>query len=85
MYGCHDLMHGLLEADLVDEVRILLHPVLFGRGRSFLADGAEPVRLALVDSAVLASGVAVLTYRPARGGAPPAYAGAAASNASSAA
>jgi dihydrofolate reductase len=36
MYGCHDLMHSLLEHDLIDEYRILVHPVLLGKGRSFL-------------------------------------------------
>ena len=42
MYGCHDLMHKLLEHDLIDEYRILVHPVLLGKGRSLFADGARP-------------------------------------------
>jgi dihydrofolate reductase len=66
MYGCHDLMHTLLEHDLIDEYRILLHPVLLGRGRSFLKDGAERVKLDLVDATVIPAGVAILTYQPAR-------------------
>jgi dihydrofolate reductase len=66
MYGCHDLMHGLLEHDLIDEYRILVHPVLLGKGRTFLADGARQVNLRLVDTAVMPSGVAILTYQPAR-------------------
>ena len=32
MYGCHDLMHSLLEHDLIDEYRILVQPVLLGKG-----------------------------------------------------
>jgi dihydrofolate reductase len=66
MYGCHDLMHRLLEHDLVDEFRMLVHPVLFGKGRTFFDDGAGPVKLTLADAVVKPSGVAVLTYRPVR-------------------
>jgi len=62
MYGCRGLMHKLLERDLIDEYRILLHPVLFGKGRTFLEDGAKQVNLKLVDTTVTASGVAILTY-----------------------
>jgi dihydrofolate reductase len=32
MYGCHDLMHSLLEHDLIDEYRILVQPLCSGRG-----------------------------------------------------
>lgn len=66
MYGCHDLMHKLLEHDLIDEYRILVHPVLLGKGRTFLKDGAKQVSLELVDTTVIPSGVAILTYQPAR-------------------
>jgi len=66
LYGCHDLMHSLLEHDLIDQYRLLVHPVLLGTGRSFLEDGAERVNLDLVDSCVLPSGVAILTYDPVR-------------------
>jgi dihydrofolate reductase len=66
MYGCHDLMHCLLEHDLIDEYRILVHPVLLAKGRSLLKDGAKPVNLDLVDTTALGGGVIVLTYQPAR-------------------
>jgi dihydrofolate reductase len=66
MYGCHDLMHSLLEHDLVDEYRLLVHPVVLGKGRSFFEDGAGRVDLDLVDTAVISNGVAVLTYQPVR-------------------
>ena len=66
IYGCHDLMHSLLEHDLIDEYRILVGPVLLGKGRSFLKDGAERVNLDLVDTTVIPSGVAILTYQPVR-------------------
>ena len=66
MYGCHELMHSLLEHDLIDEYRILVQPVLLGKGRSLLADGARRVNLDLVDTTVIPSGVAILTYRSRR-------------------
>jgi len=66
MYGCHDLMHKLLQHDLIDEYRILVHPVLLGRGTTFFDDGAGPVNLELIDAAVISSGVAVLAYQPVR-------------------
>ena len=66
MYGCPDLMQELAAHDLVDEYRVLVHPVLLGRGRTLFRDAGKRVDLELVDTAVTASGVAVLTYRPAR-------------------
>ena len=66
LYGCQDLMHSLLEHDLIDEYRLLVHPVLLGKGRSFLKDDARRVNLDLVDTTVIPPGVAILTYHPAR-------------------
>lgn len=65
LYGCHKLMHSLLEHDLIDEYRILVHPVLLGKGRS-LFDDAERVNLELVDTTVISGGVCVLVYQPVR-------------------
>ncbi|MEV4514258.1 dihydrofolate reductase family protein [Dactylosporangium sp. NPDC049525] len=66
VYGGHSLIGALREHDLVDEYRILVHPVLLGKGRALAEDGAPRVDLTLVDTTVLTGGVAVLTYRPAR-------------------
>ncbi len=66
MYGCHDFMHKLLEHGLIDEYRILVHPVLLGKGRTFLRDGAKQVNLKLLDTTVIPPGVAILTYQPVR-------------------
>lgn len=66
VYGGRELADTLLAHDLVDEYRVLLHPVLFGRGRGLVADGARRTDLALVDTRVIEPGVVVLSYRPAR-------------------
>ena len=64
MYGCPGLLHSLLEHDLVDEYRVLVHPILLAKGRCFLNDGAPRVNLDLVDTTLLSAGVAIHTYRP---------------------
>jgi dihydrofolate reductase len=66
VYGGHDFVQSLSVADLVDEYRFLVGPVLLGRGRSLLDDGLERIDLELVDTTVIPGGVAILTYRPNR-------------------
>jgi dihydrofolate reductase len=66
IYGCHDLMHNLLEHELIDEYRLWVYPIVLGKGRSFFNDGVERMALDLVDATVIPSGVAVLTYRSQR-------------------
>lgn len=66
MYGGHGLIRTLREHDLIDEYRIMVHPVLFGRGPGLVDEGAKRTDLTLVDAAVLTGGVAVLTYRTVR-------------------
>ena len=51
---------------LPGEYRILVHPALLGKGRAFLKDDAKQVNLKLVDTTVIPSGVAILTYQPVR-------------------
>lgn len=65
MYGGSDLVRVLAEHGLVDEYRVLVHPVVLGRGRTFLEGGAKQLNLELVGTATIASGVVVLSYRSA--------------------
>jgi dihydrofolate reductase len=64
--GSGDLTNTLMGHDLIDEYRLWVHPVVLGRGSSFFEDGAERMDLELVDTTMLRSGVAILTYRPKR-------------------
>jgi len=66
MYGCHELMHSLLEHDLIDEYRLWVYPVLLGKGRCLFKDGVERMALDLVDTTAIPPGVAILTYRSRR-------------------
>jgi dihydrofolate reductase len=66
MYGSDDLMHSLLEHDLIDEFQLLVHPVVLGKGRRFFKEGVERMALDLVDTTVVPPGVAILTYQSQR-------------------
>jgi len=61
-YGSADLVAGLLELDLVDEMRILLFPVILGSGKRLFRDEADLRYLRLLSVSTTASGVVMLRY-----------------------
>jgi dihydrofolate reductase len=63
VWGSPTLTSVLLEQGLVDEVVLLVYPVLLGRGKRFFSDSADPRELALVSTKVVSSHVLVNTYR----------------------
>ena len=63
--GSAQLVQGLLEHDLVDELRLMVFPVLLGEGKRLFGDVTEKKPLNLVDSKTLGAGIALLTYEPA--------------------
>jgi len=63
VWGSSTLTSGLLERGLVDEVLLLVCPVLLGHGKRFFSDRADPRELALVRTQAAASGVLMNTYR----------------------
>lgn len=66
LFGSNRLAEGLLEAGLVDEVRILLCPVVLGAGPTLLEGITGRVPLRLEASRSLASGLVLLSYLPVR-------------------
>jgi dihydrofolate reductase len=64
VWGSSTLTSVLLEQGLVDEVLLLVYPVLLGRGKRFFSDSADPRELALVSTKAAFSGVLMNTYRP---------------------
>lgn len=62
--GSGTLVRSLLTAGLVDELRLLVHPVVVGRGKHLFEQGAKGIGLELAGSAVFGNGVLSLTYRP---------------------
>jgi dihydrofolate reductase len=64
VHGSAMLAQALLENDLVDELRLMVFPVVLGSGkRLFGASGMK--RLQLADSKLVGDGVMILVYRPA--------------------
>jgi dihydrofolate reductase len=55
---------GLLEAGLVDELRIMVSPVVLGAGKSVFRTAAQRIGLELVWSRAFDSGNVLLYYRP---------------------
>jgi len=66
--GSADLVNGLLEHDLVDELQLLVFPIVLGSGKKLFHDG-DTRYMQLVDARSFDGGVVLLIYRP-RSGAP---------------
>ena len=64
--GHADLLHTLMGRDLIDEYRLLVHPVVAGGGKRLFSEGGAPRTLRLVEVTPFSSGVVALTYRPQR-------------------
>ncbi|MDP9849005.1 dihydrofolate reductase family protein [Streptosporangium lutulentum] len=62
--GSITLTRALLEAGLIDELRLLVHPVVLGTGQRLFPEGTGRVPLKLVRSDTFSTGVMDLTYRP---------------------
>ncbi len=60
--GSTELVHSLLAAGLVDEIRTFAFPVLLGKGKRLFADNSEPRAFKLTHSAVSPKGVIHATY-----------------------
>jgi dihydrofolate reductase len=63
--GSPTLVLSLLHTNLLDELRLWIHPVIAGKGKRLFKDGDELKRLKLVESKITRSGVAILVYQPA--------------------
>ena len=63
VWGSSTLTSVLLEQGLVDEVVLIVYPVLLGRGKRFFSDSADPRELALVSTKATPTGVLMNTYR----------------------
>jgi dihydrofolate reductase len=65
IYGSGELVHALMQHDIIDEYRLLVYPVGLGSGRRLYKDGSTTT-LKLVDTKTFGSGVVALTYQPAQ-------------------
>ena len=65
VHGSASLARALLEHDLVDELRLMVFPVVLGDGLRLFGETSDKKTLQLADSKVAGGGVLILTYRPA--------------------
>jgi dihydrofolate reductase len=65
MWGSHEVLQQLIGAELIDEYRLWIAPVVLGQGRRLFEAGAPAESLELVKSTVSSKGVMLNTYRPA--------------------
>jgi dihydrofolate reductase len=63
--GSGQLVQSLMRRGLVDELVLLIHPLVLGSGRRLLADGAPNASLRLVDARTTTTGVVIARYEPA--------------------
>ncbi len=64
--GSVTLVQSLLRDDLIDELGLMVHPVVVGAGKRLFEGWGEPKGLELLDSRTFGTGVVYLTYGPAR-------------------
>jgi dihydrofolate reductase len=65
VHGSAQLVQALLEHDLVDELRLMVFPVVLGRGKRLFGDTSDKKTLKLADSKTVGDGVTILIHRPA--------------------
>ena len=65
VHGSARLVQSLIEHDLVDELRLMVYPVVLGSGRRLFGETSDKKTLWLAGSKVVGDGVTILTYVPA--------------------
>src|SRR3954466_14822327 len=65
VHGSAQLVQALLAKDLVEELRLMVFPVVLGAGKRLFGDTSDKKRLRLSDSRVVGDGVAIMIYEPA--------------------
>jgi dihydrofolate reductase len=64
VHGSGNLVRGLIDNQLVDEINLLTYPVVVGQGTRLFPDTGPDMALELVDSRATANGITIQVYRP---------------------
>ncbi len=62
VWGSSELVQLLLKNDMVDEIRLKIHPLVLGKGKKLFDNEASPAAFALTQSSVTSTGVIIATY-----------------------
>jgi dihydrofolate reductase len=63
VHGSRQLAQTLIEHDLIDELHLMIFPVVLGTGKRLFGETSDKKPLQLVDSKTVGEGVTILTYR----------------------
>jgi len=63
VWGSSVLIHELLKHDLADEIWLMIHPVILGKGKKLFDDMSLPASFKLAENTITPSGVIMANYR----------------------
>ena len=63
VWGSSELIHLLVKNDLVDELRLKIHPLTLGKGKKLFDNGAHAASFALTESTITSTGVILANYK----------------------
>jgi dihydrofolate reductase len=66
VYASFQLVRPLIEHDLVDELRLMIYPVVLGAGKRLFGETSDKKPMHLIDIRAVGDGLAFLTYEPVR-------------------
>ena len=66
VYGSRQLVHTLMEYDIVDELRLMVHPVVVGAGERLFGETSDAKPMRLLESRTVGEGLVYLTYERVR-------------------
>lgn len=66
VYASGQLVHTLIEHDLVDELRLMIYPFVLGTGARLFGETSDKKPMRLADTRTVGDGLAFLTYQPVR-------------------
>jgi dihydrofolate reductase len=65
VHGSNQLVHTLIENDLVDQINLMVFPLVLGTGKRVFGETSDMKRMRLTESKTVGDGVAILVYQPA--------------------
>ena len=63
VWGSGELIQWLLKHDLIDELKLKIHPLILGKGKKLFDNGIIPAAFTLIESIVTSTGVILVHYK----------------------